>query len=155
MTTRVQSRHSTASASSVTSDMALKEHVWTIRSRASDAEWEARIELAAFYRIVARYDVTDLTSNHITLKVPNTADQFLIDPYGLSYDEITASSLVKIDAAGEIVMRSEPERGIWHQYHGLRDPRRHSCSAARDRVHTYAHAGGDGGLVAQMRAPAA
>src|SRR5438132_11116795 len=74
-----------------------------IRSRqgeASNAEWRARVDLAAAYRLFALFKWDDLVFTHITTRVPGTDDQFLINPYGLMFDEITASSLVKIDTAG-------------------------------------------------------
>jgi ribulose-5-phosphate 4-epimerase/fuculose-1-phosphate aldolase len=69
----------------------------------SAAEWEARVDLAAAYRLVALYKWDDLVFTHITLRVPDAEDQFLINPYGLFFDEITASSLVKIDLQGRKV----------------------------------------------------
>ncbi|WP_454691311.1 class II aldolase/adducin family protein [Achromobacter aloeverae] len=71
----------------------------TLTSRGA-AEKAARIELAACYRLAAHYQMTDLIYTHITAKVPGTSDQFLINPYGLRWEEITASSLVKIDVQG-------------------------------------------------------
>ncbi|GJD50575.1 L-fuculose phosphate aldolase [Methylobacterium crusticola] len=67
------------------------------------AEWEARIALAACYRMVARLGLDDLIYNHISARVPGRDDQFLINPYGLLFDEVTASSLVKIDVEGRAV----------------------------------------------------
>jgi len=64
------------------------------------AEWDARVKLAACYRMVAKLGMDDLIYNHISLRVPGHDDQFLINPYGLLFDEITASSLVKIDTKG-------------------------------------------------------
>jgi len=72
----------------------------SLRNRVSSAEWAARVDLAACYRLVARYGWEDLVFTHITLRVPDAEDQFLINPYGLFFDEITASSLVKIDLQG-------------------------------------------------------
>jgi ribulose-5-phosphate 4-epimerase/fuculose-1-phosphate aldolase len=69
--------------------------------RIGPAEWDARIKLAACYRMVARLGMDDLIYNHISARVPDHEDQFLINPYGLLFDEITASSLVKINIAGE------------------------------------------------------
>lgn len=68
--------------------------------RYSEAEWEARVSLAATYRMVARLGLDDMIYNHISLRVPGERDQFLINPYGLLFSEITASSLVKIDTRG-------------------------------------------------------
>jgi ribulose-5-phosphate 4-epimerase/fuculose-1-phosphate aldolase len=72
----------------------------SLAGKVSAAEWEARIDLAAAYRLVALYRWDDLVFTHITLRVPDAPDQFLINPYGLFFDEITASSLVKIDLQG-------------------------------------------------------
>ena len=72
----------------------------SLAGKVSPAEWEARIDLAAAYRLVSLYKWEDLVFTHITLRVPDAEDQFLINPYGLFFDEITASSLVKIDLQG-------------------------------------------------------
>jgi ribulose-5-phosphate 4-epimerase/fuculose-1-phosphate aldolase len=68
-----------------------------------DAEWGRRVELAACYRLIAHFRMTDLIYTHATVRVPDRADQFLINPYGLLWDEINASSLVKIDTYGHKV----------------------------------------------------
>jgi ribulose-5-phosphate 4-epimerase/fuculose-1-phosphate aldolase len=72
----------------------------SLAGKVSAAEWEARIDLAAAYRLVALYKWDDLVFTHITLRVPDAEDQFLMNPYGLFFDEITASSLVKIGLDG-------------------------------------------------------
>jgi len=83
---------------------AVKIHeVPSLRQRVSDAEWQARVELAASYRLVAHYGWTHLINNHISLRVPGTEDQFLINPYGLLYEQVTASNLVKIDVDGNVL----------------------------------------------------
>ena len=69
----------------------------------SDSEWEARVDLAAAYRLTDHYDMTTLIYNHITARVPGTEDQFLINEYGLGFGEVTASNLVKIDMDGNIL----------------------------------------------------
>ena len=66
----------------------------------SAEEWQTRVDLAAAYRLVALFKWDDLVFTHISARVPGTEDQFLINPYGLMFEEITASSLVKIDMAG-------------------------------------------------------
>ena len=78
----------------------------SLAGKVSAAEWEARIDLAAAYRLVALYKWDDLVFTHITLRVPDADDQFLINPYGLFFEEITASSLVKIDLAGRKIQDS-------------------------------------------------
>jgi ribulose-5-phosphate 4-epimerase/fuculose-1-phosphate aldolase len=69
----------------------------SLRDKVSAEEWAMRVDLAARYRLVANFGWEDLVFTHITARVPGAADQFLINPYGLFFDEITASSLVKID----------------------------------------------------------
>ncbi len=63
-------------------------------------EAEARVALAACYRLIARLGLDDMIYNHVSLRVPGTADQFLLNPYGLLFSEVTASSLVRIDTSG-------------------------------------------------------
>ena len=69
----------------------------------SAAEWQARVDLAAAYRLTDHFGMTTLIYNHITSRVPGTEDQFLINEYGLGYDEVTASNLVRIDMDGNIL----------------------------------------------------
>jgi ribulose-5-phosphate 4-epimerase/fuculose-1-phosphate aldolase len=69
--------------------------------RIDPAEWDARVKLAACYRMVAKLGMDDLIYNHVSLRIPGHEDQFLINPYGLLFDEITASSLVKINTNGD------------------------------------------------------
>ena len=70
-------------------------------------EWQVRCDLAACYRLVDMFGWSDLINTRITARVPGAHDHFLINPYGLLFDEITASSLVKIDAHGDKVEPSE------------------------------------------------
>ena len=72
----------------------------------SAEEWQTRVDLAAAYRLVALFKWDDLVFTHISARVPGTEDQFLINPYGLMFEEITASSLVKIDLAGHKIEES-------------------------------------------------
>lgn len=74
-----------------------------IREQVSDAEWQARVDLAACYRLVDMFGWSDLLGTHISARVPGEEDAFLINPYGLLFDEITASSLVKVDEQGAIL----------------------------------------------------
>lgn len=78
-------------------------HIPSLRDRVSPQEWQMRVDLAASYRLVADFGWSDLVFTHITARVP-TGDEgghaFLINPYGMMFDEITASSLVKIDVDG-------------------------------------------------------
>src|SRR6201992_4016953 len=78
-----------------------------VPSGMSAAEWEQRINLAACYRLVAHYGWDDLVDTHISARVPGPEHHFLINPYGLLFDEITASSLVKVDLDGNQLTKSE------------------------------------------------
>lgn len=74
-----------------------------IRAQVSPEEWQARVDLAAAYRLVAHYGWDDLIFTHISARVPGAQEHFLINPYGWMFHEITASSLVKVDLEGNIV----------------------------------------------------
>lgn len=75
----------------------------SMRGRVSPEEWRARVNLAACYRLVALHGWTDLIYTHISVRVPGEPEHFLINPYGLMFEEMTASSLVKIDFGGKLV----------------------------------------------------
>ncbi|WJG08295.1 class II aldolase/adducin family protein [Aliiglaciecola sp. LCG003] len=79
----------------------------SVQNQVSSEEWQTRIDLAACYRIVAHYGWDDLVFTHISARVPGPEHHFLINPYGLMFDEITASNLVKVDLQGKIVMDTE------------------------------------------------
>lgn len=78
----------------------------SLKDTVSVAEWQLRVDLAACYRLVAVYGWTDLIFTHISARVPRPEHHFLINPYGLMFDEITASSLVKVDRDGNKVIES-------------------------------------------------
>jgi len=78
-----------------------------IRKSVSTEEWQVRVDLAAAYRLVADFGWDDLVFTHISARVPGPEHHFLINPYGMMFEEITASSLVKVDLEGNIVMDSE------------------------------------------------
>lgn len=75
----------------------------SVQSKVSDEEWNARVDLAAAYRLVAHYGWDDLIFTHLSVRVPGPEHHFLINPYNLMFEEITASSLVKIDVHGNAV----------------------------------------------------
>ena len=80
-----------------------------VSSLVSDEEWQQRVDLAACYRLVAHFGWDDLIFTHISARVPGPEHHFLINPYGMMFDEITASSLVKVGLDGEKVMDSPYE----------------------------------------------
>ena len=71
--------------------------------RFSQAEWEVRVDLAACYRMVAHFGLDDLIYTHISARVPGPDEHFLINPFGLLYEEVTASNLVKVNLAGNVL----------------------------------------------------
>ena len=81
----------------------------SMKPHCSEAEWKARVDLAACYRLVELYGMADMMANHISARVPGEDGAFLINPYGMMYEEITASSLIKVDLAGNIL--SKPDFG--------------------------------------------
>src|ERR1700761_5658190 len=84
----------------------------SLRSKVSPEEWQARVDLAACYRLVDLYGMSDLIANHISMRVPGESDAFLINAYGLLYEEITASSLLKIDHEGNILAKPDFGPGL-------------------------------------------
>ena len=81
----------------------------SVRGSVSAEEWKTRCDLAACYRLMDSYGMTDLIYNHITARIPGT-EHLLINLYGLLYKEITASSLVKIDVEGNILHKPDTDR---------------------------------------------
>ena len=78
----------------------------SVRDRVSDEEWRARVDLAACYRLVALHGWDDMIFTHISSRVPGPEHHFLINPYGMLFEEITASSLVKVDLDGVVVLET-------------------------------------------------
>ena len=79
----------------------------SVREVVSDAEWRVRVDLAACYRAIALYGWDDLVFTHITARVPGGDEHFLINAYGMLFEEVTASSLVKVDLDGNKVLDTE------------------------------------------------
>ena len=77
-----------------------------VRDQASAEEWQTRVDLAALYRLTALHHWDDLVFTHISMRVPGPEHHFLINPYGFLFEEITASSLVKVGLEGNIVMET-------------------------------------------------
>ena len=97
-------------------------------------EWQARVDLAACYRLVDLYGMSDMMANHISSHVPGEPGAFLINAYGLMYEEITASSLIKVNLAGDILNKPDfsglgPGHRLRHQPRGLCHSQRHPRSA--------------------------
>jgi ribulose-5-phosphate 4-epimerase/fuculose-1-phosphate aldolase len=112
----------------------------SVRGAVSPEEWRTRVDLAACYRLMDCYGMTDLIYNHITARVPGT-EHLLINLYGLLYREITASSLVKIDVEGNIVAKPDTDYSInksGYVIHGAIHKARPDVSCI---IHTHTRAG--------------
>jgi ribulose-5-phosphate 4-epimerase/fuculose-1-phosphate aldolase len=116
----------------------------SMKDRCSPGEWKTRVDLAACYRLVAHYDMADMMANHISARVPGEDNTFLINAYGMLYEEITASSLIKIDVDGNILARpdfGDLDYGInkaGYVIHGAIHRARHDVECV---IHTHTWAG--------------
>ena len=111
-----------------------------LKGKISPEEWEARVTLAACYRLMDKYGMTDMIYNHITARIAGT-DDLLINLYGLLYKEITASSLVRITVEGEIVRKPDTDYGInksGYVIHGCIHTARPDVQCV---IHTHTRAG--------------
>jgi ribulose-5-phosphate 4-epimerase/fuculose-1-phosphate aldolase len=116
----------------------------SMKNRVTAAEWRARVDLAACYRLVEHYGMSDMMANHISAAVPDEQGAFLINPYGMMYEEITASCLIKIDIDGNILLKpdfGELDYGInraGYVIHGAIHKARHDVACV---IHTHTWAG--------------
>ncbi len=112
-----------------------------VRDAVSPDEWQTRVDLAACYRLLALYGMTDLIYNHVSARLPGQHDHYLINPYGMLYDEITASSLVKIDVEGRTQL--QPGHGYSVNVAGfyLHAPIHKARPDVQCIVHTHTRAG--------------
>jgi len=113
----------------------------SIKNAVSPEEWQARVELAACYRLIDTYGMTDLTYNHITVRVPGPEDHILINLYGMLYKEITASSLAKIDLDGNVIWKPATDYYVnkaGYVIHGCIHRARPDVRAV---IHTHTRAG--------------
>src|SRR5215469_15075517 len=83
-----------------------------VQGQVAPEEWRARVDLAACYRLIDLYGMSDLIANHVSVRVPGEPGHFLINAYGVLYDEITASSLIKIDLDGNIIAKPPFDYGV-------------------------------------------
>jgi len=113
----------------------------SIKGEVSPEEWQARVDLAACYRLIDTYGMTDLTYNHITVRVPGPEEHLLINLYGMLYKEITASSLAKIDLDGNVIWKPDTDYYVnkaGYVIHGCIHRARPDVRAV---IHTHTRAG--------------
>jgi len=113
----------------------------TLRERVSDAEWDLRVNLAACYRLVARYRMTDLIYNHITARVPGPQHHILINAYGMLYEEVTASSLIKVDLAANIIDKADHPYSVNAAGYVIHSAVHEAREDAQCVIHTHTPAG--------------
>jgi len=110
-----------------------------VRKQVSDEEWELRVDLAACYRLIAMHGWDDLVFTHISARVPGADEHFLINAYGLLFEEMTASSLIKIDLNGDKVLDSPyPINEAGFVIHSAVHAARHDVGCV---LHTHTRAG--------------
>ena len=114
-------------------------NIASLKEVVSAEEWQLRVDLAAAYRLVALYGWSDLVFTHISARVPGPEHHFLINPYGLMFDEITASSLVKIDAqCNKVIDSPYPVNPAGFVIHSAVHEARHDMVCV---MHTHTRAG--------------
>jgi ribulose-5-phosphate 4-epimerase/fuculose-1-phosphate aldolase len=111
----------------------------SVRKQVSDEEWQARIDLAACYRLIAMHGWDDLVFTHVSARVPGPHEHFLINPYGMLFEEMTASSLVKVDLEGNKMLESAfPTNPAGFVIHSAVHEARHDVGCV---IHTHTTAG--------------
>jgi ribulose-5-phosphate 4-epimerase/fuculose-1-phosphate aldolase len=111
-----------------------------VREQVSAQEWEARVNLAACYRLMHEFGMVEMVANHISARVPGSTNEFLINPYGMLYEEMTASSMVKIDIEGN-VLSNATDHGVnqaGYVIHSAIHAARHDVDCV---IHTHTLAG--------------
>lgn len=113
----------------------------SIRARVSAQEWDLRVNLAACYRLVARYGMTDLIYNHITARVPGPGHHILINAYGMLYEEVSAASLIKVDLAGNIIDKDDHPYSVNAAGYIIHSAVHEAREDAQCVIHTHTPAG--------------
>jgi ribulose-5-phosphate 4-epimerase/fuculose-1-phosphate aldolase len=113
----------------------------SVRDRVSPAEWETRVDLAACYRLIDRFGMSDLIYNHITARIPDSDGHLLINLYGLIYKEITASSLARIDVEGNIIDKPDTDYGINKSGYVIHGAIHKARPEVKCVIHTHTRAG--------------
>jgi ribulose-5-phosphate 4-epimerase/fuculose-1-phosphate aldolase len=87
----------------------------SLKGKVSAAEWETRVDCACAYRLVRHYGMDDMIYNHISARIPGT-EEFLLNPMGMTYDEICASSLIKVDLKGKVLWEPDFPKGLGYRF---------------------------------------
>ena len=113
----------------------------SVKNQVSSEEWQARVDLAACYRLIDSYGMTDLTYNHITVRVPGPEEHILINLYGMLYKEITASSLAKIDLDGNVIWKPDTDYYVNKAGYVIHGCIHRARPDVRAIIHTHTRAG--------------
>jgi ribulose-5-phosphate 4-epimerase/fuculose-1-phosphate aldolase len=112
----------------------------SVRDQVSKEEWQLRVDIAACYRLMAEFGMVEMVANHISVRVPGTHNEFLINPYGMLYEEMTASSMIKVDLDGNVLFNAT-EYGVnqaGYVIHSAVHAARHDVECI---IHTHTLAG--------------
>lgn len=110
----------------------------SLKRKVSAAEWEARVDCACAYRLVRIFGMDDLIYNHISARIPGT-EEFLLNPFGLMYDEMCASSLIKVDLAGRVLWQPEFPQGLGYKFNPAGYVIHSAIHLAKPELHCVIH----------------
>jgi ribulose-5-phosphate 4-epimerase/fuculose-1-phosphate aldolase len=110
----------------------------SLKGKVSAAEWEARVDCACAYRLVRHFGMDDLIYNHISARVPG-AEEFLLNPFGLLYEEICASALIRVNLAGDVLWEPEWPKGLNYTFNLAGFVIHGAIHEARPEVHCIIH----------------
>jgi ribulose-5-phosphate 4-epimerase/fuculose-1-phosphate aldolase len=110
----------------------------SLKGKVSAAEWEARVDCACAYRLVRIFGMDDLIYNHISARIPGT-EEFLLNPFGLTYDEMCASSLIKVNLAGKVLWEPEFPPGLGYKFNPAGYVIHSAIHAAKPELHCMIH----------------
>jgi len=110
----------------------------SLQGKVSAAEWEARVDCACAYRLVRHFGMDDMIYNHISARIPHT-EEFLLNPFGLMYDEICASALIKVNLAGEVLWEPAFPKGLGYKFNPAGYVIHSAIHEARPELHCVLH----------------
>jgi ribulose-5-phosphate 4-epimerase/fuculose-1-phosphate aldolase len=110
----------------------------SLKGRVSPAEWEARVDCACAYRLVRHFGMDDLIYNHISARIPGT-EEFLLNPFGLLYEEMCASALIKVNLKGEVLWQPDWPKGLNYTFNLAGFVIHGAIHEAKSEVHCVLH----------------
>ena len=110
----------------------------SLKGKVSAAEWEARVDCACAYRLVRHFGMDDLIYNHISARIAGTGE-FLLNPFGLTYDEICASALIKVDLSGKVLWAPDFPQGLGYKFNPAGFVIHGAIHAAKPELHCVIH----------------